>query len=264
MTDRYVPIPIILVYILFWWGAGVLMLIVVTDNSAPTAPQLAIKDAEPKTNTKIEVELERESVDADQGDQISYTYTWFKNGEQIPERSAPVLKTEDYDRGDVLKVSVMPNDGSMDGAMCSLPWRECAGEIVAEIEVEVVNSPPKARIYVEPEEPTRKDDVVLELRGIDNDDDDVTFQVMWFKVGEEPEWFEDEEAEIPEDAEIEYTEANVCTVMDTDDDGEEIEIERPCLPSKATKRGEEWVVRVIPSDADSAGKAMDEVIQIAE
>ena len=62
MTDRYVPIPIILLYILFWWGAGVLMFIVLTDNAAPTAPQLAWKDLEPKTNTKIEVQLERESV----------------------------------------------------------------------------------------------------------------------------------------------------------------------------------------------------------
>ena len=246
--------PIVVLYILGWWGGFALLCIFLTTNSAPTEAQLEWGVEEPTTTSKIEVKIARESVDRN-ADLVTYNYAWFNNGQPIPERTAKVLDPKDYKKGDVVSVEVTPDDGTMGSTSCILPWRQCAGEIKSSIEVTVVNSPPKARVKLltdDEEGITARMDIEVDLLGIDNDSDEVTFTTGWYKVGEDPlvaileeSKAKAEEAEEEWDEELALEEALAAV---------EYEYTGAVLPSSATRRDDTWWIRVIPSDGELEGE----------
>ncbi len=96
-------------------------------NSAPSTPVIALSPERPEDADDIAVTLVEPSVDAE-GDDVSYTYRWLKNGEESGLQN-PTLPAAATTRGEVWKVFVTPSDGLADG----LP---------ASAEVSIDNTPP--------------------------------------------------------------------------------------------------------------------------
>ena len=247
MSDRNVGYPFIALYLLFWMCVAAGLLVFVTSNTPPTLPVVGFEDEAPTTMRNINATTETESVDAD-GHNVTYLYAWSKNGTPMPELTEPKVPNSETAKGDVWKVTVTPDDGSMGGSLCSLPWRSCAGDMHATAELTVANSVPKLRLAwlhedladeaedkgeEAPEPPTRRDEVTIVPTGLDSDDDGVAFRYYWFNAAEEPE-------------------------IETDEEGNEIwpesEFTEASLPANTAKRDEEWVVVVWPTDCSAEGE----------
>lgn len=146
MSNRIIGTPMLIGYLAVFWGAVSVLTVVITSNTPPTPPELKWKEAEIFTTTKIEVEIGTESVDAD-GDAVRYFYTWTKNGEAF-ENDSRTIHEKHITGGETWEVTVTPDDGTMGGTFCFLPWRECAemGKNDAKLTVVVKDSPPRARV----------------------------------------------------------------------------------------------------------------------
>lgn len=62
----------------------------------------------------VDISLFPDSEDPD-GDEVSYRYTWFVNGDEVAGNDAPNLAGERFRRGDHISISIIPNDGHEDG-----------------------------------------------------------------------------------------------------------------------------------------------------
>ncbi|MCB9664043.1 MAG: hypothetical protein H6732_08005 [Alphaproteobacteria bacterium] len=272
MARRTIGTGAIAFYLLFFWGLVAAGFVVITSNAAPGAPQLAWKEAEATTTTKLTVEIATEAPDAN-GDSIKYAYSWTRNGEPEPERSSNSVSSRDIRKDETWTVTVVPDDGTQDGWGCTLPWRECAGEASATLSITVGNTPPRARLrFTDPEGNDLesfdgKTDVILSLSCFDPDilnaqrderearkeaglpepepeldadgnpvppPDPCTYTVAWWPADEEPE----------EGAEAPYTE--------------------PVLPRDALKKTTAWRAVVIANDGEDDGEPVEETIRKTE
>lgn len=267
----------LLAYLLAWWGLVAALLVFITSNSAPGHPQLAWKDAETFTTTKLTVEIETDAPDAD-GDKVTYSYKWTKNGEPVPEKLAQSISSKDTMAGDVWEVSVESNDGTADGWGCSLPWRECAGHTPTKLAVTVGNTPPRARIgFINPSagedelasvvDWDGKSDLALDLSCFDPDVMDLERQARELaKANPEPE----PEPE-PEGAEGEATEKpekpDPCTYTiqwwpaDAEiEEGAVSEFTEPTMSARDLRAHDRWKVIVVANDGTEDGEPIEETI----
>ncbi len=82
-------------------------------NAAPTRPEIGIEPSEPVPLDNLDCVIHEPSVDPD-GDPVTYTYDWFKNGAPMGfgENGVPWQQTESPDEWACI---VTPNDGIVDG-----------------------------------------------------------------------------------------------------------------------------------------------------
>jgi hypothetical protein len=148
LANREIGVAPLVIYLAAWWGFVVAMVLWLTSNAAPGAPTLEFKDATYYVTSKLEI-VAKDAVDPD-GDHVEYAYAWFKNGEPVPDQEGPTVPAGKLRQGDVWKVRVVPNDGSEGSFGCGLwdGWRTCAGEVSAEKEITISNTPPQARVRV--------------------------------------------------------------------------------------------------------------------
>lgn len=278
MSNRDIGMPLISVYIASWWFAMFSILVFVTSNGAPLAPELGWKEAEATTNQKITIELTREARDPN-GDKITYVYDWRRNGEvvtavngglEMPMRGKSVSGKNTV-KGDVFEVTVTPDDGTMgDGALCSLPWRQCAGPGgAATASITIGNAPPRARVnFVDAEGVDVEDkdaidhrsDVFLDLSCYDPDVNDAARAAR--EAGEEP-------VELPEGEEP----ADPCTYTiewfkgaDPIEDDEEREPDHTGenLGYRLTTADDTWRVRVTANDGEDDGEPRIESLKVVK
>jgi hypothetical protein len=86
-------------------------------NSPPTAPEIAIDPEDPEPTENLYCEILAPSYDAD-GDDISYSYTWYRNGVETSITTSVVTSDQLAD-GDTWECVVTPNDGEDDGDSAS-------------------------------------------------------------------------------------------------------------------------------------------------
>ncbi|BDG02535.1 PQQ-binding-like beta-propeller repeat protein [Anaeromyxobacter oryzae] len=143
------------------------------QNSPPSAPKVLVVPARPRKGEALRATFAVPAADAD-GDAIGYRFTWRKNGQPLAVggdgREVPGTEVA---RGDRFEVTVVPNDGEVDGP---------AGTA----SVTVANTPPSPpRIAVEPRRPKGGETlklVVLEPAR-DADGDDVRLAIAWTREG---------------------------------------------------------------------------------
>ena len=143
-------------------------------NSAPTAPKVVIEPERPKKGDALRAVIALAAQDADQ-DPLSYRFSWKKNGQpfsgtQLEGREVPGVAVA---RGDRFEVTVVANDGEVDGP-------------AAAALVEVVNTPPvPPRIAIEPRHPHGGDPLKLLVLepSKDADGDKVTDTIVWTRDG---------------------------------------------------------------------------------
>lgn len=82
-------------------------------NIPPVVRQVGFKN--PAIHRGVEIELIASGEDAD-GDEITFSYTWFLNGRQIDVIDGAKLPGDQFSRGDRISFIVVPFDGAEEGA----------------------------------------------------------------------------------------------------------------------------------------------------
>jgi hypothetical protein len=186
---------------------------VVIGNSPPTAPVVDVTPDSPVTADDLVCTVTSLSVDPD-GDTITYTYEWYKDGVLQPAETTVTIALIDTvsstltAKGQVWKCVVTPNDGMVDGTS-------------DEDQVTIGNTPPEAsNLAISPPSPYTTDDLVGSYTYYDADGDPESgSEIRWYKDGSLQSAFND-----------------LLTV-----------------PSSATAKGQAWYFTVEPKDGTSFG-----------
>jgi C1A family cysteine protease len=197
---------------------------VTIHNDPPTAPVVDVTPDMPLSTDNLVCSVTTRSTDPD-GDTITYTYRWYKNG--TLQRSTSTTALSDTlpaaltGKGQVWKCVVTPNDGIVDGSS-------------DEDQVTIQNSPPTAPVVnITPDEPLNTDDLVCTVttRSTDPDGDTITYTYRWYKNG------------------VLQKTTTTTALSDT-------------LPASSTARGQVWKCVVTPSDGTINGPSGEDEVNI--
>lgn len=94
-------------------GTTVASAVVEIENSAPTAPTIAISPAAPQPTDPLNCQIVTESWD-DDGDPITYSFEWYQNG-TVTAITTNVVTAGTAQHGDTWECVVTPNDGEDNG-----------------------------------------------------------------------------------------------------------------------------------------------------
>ncbi len=145
---------------------------VVVVDSAPVMSAVTITPGSPTTNQVLTANVSASDAD---GDAISYSYQWFKDGSAIANATSSTLDLSvvgNGDRGDSISVTVTPSDGTLSGAAKSSSA------------VTVVDSAPvMGAVTISPVGPTTNQVLTANVSASDVDGDVVSFSYQWFKDG---------------------------------------------------------------------------------
>lgn len=131
---------------------------VTIGNLPPVVKQVTFKN--PAIHRGIDIELVASGEDAD-GDDVSFSYKWFRNGNEITTVDGPTLPGDQFNRGDQISFQVVPFDGVEEGA----PYEGSAFTIP--------NAPP--RFVSNPPLQFLSETYTYQARAIDPDGDDITY-----------------------------------------------------------------------------------------
>ncbi len=140
-------------------------------NDPPTQPGVDVTPDSPYTNNDLLCSIATPSDDAD-GDSITYTYEWYKNGELQPGLTTNTVGSANTAKNQVWKCRVTPNDGEANGPS-------------GEDEVTILNSRPVAsNLSLTPANPVTSDNLVGSYSYSDDDlDPESGSEIRWYKNG---------------------------------------------------------------------------------
>ena len=135
----------------------------------PAVTSITISPGQP---TKIsELSLFTQSYNPS-GNPLSYRYRWFKNDEEIPGENASTLKCENFNKGDLIRVEVVPSDGKVDG------------EPFLSGPVKILDMPPVVEeVRVERKLAYANSELKAIVKGSDPDGDSINYFYKWEKNG---------------------------------------------------------------------------------
>ena len=189
-------------------GASVTSDTATVVNTLPQVDSLSLSPTAPVANESVTASSSTSDAD---GDSVSLSYTWTLDGTLQTETGATFSETTA--KGQVLALSVTPNDGEGDGSAASTS-------------VTIANTPPEAPgVSVTPETAYESEDLVcsVDSESIDADGESVTYSFAWTVDG------------------AAYTGSSTATATSDTIDASETEDE------------EAWVCTVTPDDGDDAG-----------
>jgi hypothetical protein len=142
-------------------------------NAPPVIDSVTITPATPHTNDVLTAAVTSHDPD---GDTVTYSYQWTKNGNPISGATGPTLNLATVgngDKGDVIGLNVTPNDGTVNGAVAN-----------AATGVTVVDSAPVVdSVTIGPAGPHTNDLLTSAVTSHDADGDTVTYAYQWYKNG---------------------------------------------------------------------------------
>lgn len=127
-------------------------------NSPPLIQEVNIEPKMAYASDHLKVHIR--SVDID-GDAIYYTYQWEKNGVVLTEEKAEVLERGRFKKGDLIAVTVTPDDGEGKGIL-----KKSEG-------ITILNSPPI--IVSSPPTSVEGENYIYQLEANDLDNDPISF-----------------------------------------------------------------------------------------
>jgi len=145
---------------------------VVIDNTPPTVTSVTLVPTTLRTDDTVTASV---TTADDDGDSVSVSYAWTVDGTAVAETGASLDGTTWFDKGQVVVVTVTPDDGTDTGAAVSSSGRT------------VQNSAPEAPgVTIEPALPYNSiDDLicVLSIASTDPDGDSISYSVGWARDG---------------------------------------------------------------------------------
>lgn len=140
-------------------------------NAAPTAGTVTLSPSPAYEESVIDCSVTA-GTDLD-GDEVTYTYTWYVGGNQVPDEFGTTLTGEHYTRGQTVTCRVVPNDTFDNGSSKSA-------------QVLILNTAPTAgSVAIAPGSPTTLTDLTCTPSGFDDvdDNDTVSYFYDWTKDG---------------------------------------------------------------------------------
>jgi fibronectin type 3 domain-containing protein len=138
-----------------------------SPGGAPTISAVSISPSSPTTAQTLTASVTASDPD---GDPLTYTYQWTKNGPDIPGATDSTLNLAtagNGDRGDLIRVRVTASDGVH------------ASSPTTSDPVTVVNAPPTATVSLSPTSPTTNQILTATATKADGDGDPVTLTFTW-------------------------------------------------------------------------------------
>ena len=145
---------------------------VIPLNAPPSMISATIAPTSPDTDDVLTATPAAQDPD---GDPLTYSYQWTKNGADIPGATAATLDlgvSGNGDRGDVIAVRVTASDGS------------ATSDPLTSASVTVINSAPSVSVTLTPIKPSHKDMLTADVAVSDADLDTVMLTYVWRVEGE--------------------------------------------------------------------------------
>ena len=136
-------------------------------NSQPTIGQIRITP--PVATTIDNLVAEPEAAFDPDGDNIEFTYQWYRDGALIREFTGREFPSSETRRDQVLRVEITPHDGDTFGPTASTQFN-------------IVNSPPQApQVEITPRNPLAEESLDCNIieQSVDNDGDSVSYSFRW-------------------------------------------------------------------------------------
>lgn len=146
---------------------GEVTVIPLSVNAAPAVISATIAPTSPDTNDVLTVTVVAQDPD---GDPLTYSYQWTKNGDDIAGAMGATLDlglSGNGDHGDRIAVRVTATDGSATSAP------------LTSASVTVINSAPSVSVSLDPIKPSHKDMLTATVAVSDADLDSVTLTYVW-------------------------------------------------------------------------------------
>jgi hypothetical protein len=106
------------------------------------------------------------------GNPLTYRYRWFRNDEEIPGEDASTLRCENFKKGDLIRVKVVPSNGKVDG------------EPFFSGPVKILDMPPVVEeVRVERKLAYANSELKAIVKGSDPDGDSINYFYKWEKNG---------------------------------------------------------------------------------
>ena len=152
-------------------GWATISLDVLEADSAPEITNVQILPSNPTSSDSLKLSYD---YDDDRNQPDSSSIAWFKDGVINSQGSAQTEGIMEINfsytlRGEVWSVQIMPNDGTNSGDIITL-------------EVTILNSKPViSNLAISPSGPSQNDDLTATWQEYDEDDDDLTSTIKWYK-----------------------------------------------------------------------------------
>ena len=147
-------------------------IIVNPPNNLPVMTSVTITPDPAYTNNDLTATPA--ATDAD-GDPITYSYQWIKNGGDIAGETSETLLSANFIKNDIMEVTVTPNDGIDDGLPMTSPALTISN-----------SAPTQPTVSIDPSSPVETDDLAcnISIASTDADaGDTINYTYEWFKDG---------------------------------------------------------------------------------
>ena len=148
---------------------------VVLDNTAPSGGFVTIQPPDPTETSTLSC-LAGGAVDPD-GDNVTWSYAWFVDDEELVEATGATLKGADFDKGDTVSCVATPTDGPAEGPA-----------VAADAPVTILNTPPSPPVpFIAPDAGVVGTEFSCETlvpsEDVDTGPETLTYEYTWFVDG---------------------------------------------------------------------------------
>jgi hypothetical protein len=138
-------------------------------NPPPVITSITISPNQPNRESELSLSIQSHNPG---GNPLTYRYQWIKNDKEIPGENKESLKSENFKKGDFIRVKVVPSDG------------EAVGEPFLSGPVKILNSPPVIQeVRIEPKMAYANDHLKVHVKSNDIDRDFIYYTYQWEKNG---------------------------------------------------------------------------------
>ena len=150
----------------------ILMLLIAAgcQNLAPGPAIVSLTPPVPTTVDDLVATIDKDALDPE-GQEVTYEFAWYKDGELQPDVTGEVLSAELTTKGETWRVEVVAQDARSAGPAMGA-------------EVTVVDTAPSVTVSITPEEPYAGDDLVAVAVVTDPDGDTVSLDWSWTRDGQ--------------------------------------------------------------------------------
>jgi hypothetical protein len=139
------------------------------SNSPPTVTSATLLPEKAYKGTEFNLVVQGSDPE---GDPITYKYQWIKNEQEMAGENKSSLRTDRFQKGDLIQAKVTPSDGKSEGSPYLTP------------PVRILNSTPVIHeVWVEPKLPFANDNLKAQVKGSDLDGDFMYYTYQWEKDG---------------------------------------------------------------------------------